>query len=68
MTYKIYPVDAYGKTIGRPVYLIAKDERRAEIGGKILLRAFGQKGNFRAKASIYNPLMDSEMRGFVRAV
>lgn len=68
MTYEVIPVDGYGRRTGAPVYLIAADEERAKRGGRLLLRAFGQRGRFDVLVRQYNPLYDPAMRGYVRAV
>lgn len=66
--YRVTPSDAKGRPVGRPVYLNAATRERAEAAGRKLLRLMGQRGRFSVRASLYNPLDDPEMHGFVRAL
>jgi hypothetical protein len=66
--FAVYPRDGYGKALGAPVYIEARDFLKAEAAGRRILRAFGQRGRFKAEATEWDPGSDLSLRalGFVR--
>lgn len=67
-TYEVTPVDSYGRTAGRAIYVRASNSAVAEIAGKRWLKMLGTRGKFSVRVKLYNPLLDPDMQGYVRAI
>lgn len=64
--WEVTPYNGAGRVISRSTYVRAASRDAAERMGRRWLKALGLRGRFHVRARLYHPLLDSEMRGYVR--